>query len=157
MYIKWQVLVQNTMYANYRSIRAGRSNWEPNAGLGEQLQRKFINLLPEEQQKKILSVYRLDWLCWDLTTRQPLWVLSRLPEKGRREIEEKVEVMEEMGQWRNENEWQWRNRRNKNSPLYPYLLQGQQALPNCKPISVGHLGDARYTTPLPHPTTPICL
>ena len=24
-------------------------------------------------------------------------------------------------------------------PLYPYLLQGQQALPNCKPISVGHL------------------
>ena len=22
-------------------------------------------------------------------------------------------------------------------PLYPYLLQGQQALPNCKPISVG--------------------
>ena len=22
-------------------------------------------------------------------------------------------------------------------PLYPYLLQGQQALPNCKPISAG--------------------
>ena len=36
------------------------SNWEPNAGLGEQLPRKFINLLPEEQQKKIMSVYRLD-------------------------------------------------------------------------------------------------
>ena len=24
----------------------------------------------------------------------------------------------------------------KTSPLYPYLLQGKQALPNCKPISV---------------------
>ena len=30
----------------------------------------------------------------------------------------------------------------KTFPLYPYLLQGQQALPNCKPISVGHPGDA---------------
>ena len=28
-------------------------------------------------------------------------------------------------------------------PLYPYLLQGQQALPNCKPISVGRPGDVR--------------
>ena len=38
-------------------------------------------------------------------------------------------------------------------PLYPYLLQGQQALPNCKPISVGCPDDVRYMTPLPHPTT----
>ena len=29
----------------------------------------------------------LDWLCWDLLTRQPLWViLCRLQEKGRKEI-----------------------------------------------------------------------
>ena len=42
----------------------------------------------------------------------------------------------------------------KTFPLYPYLLQGQQALPNCKPISVGRPGDVRYTTPLHHPTTP---
>ena len=42
----------------------------------------------------------------------------------------------------------------KTFPLYPYLLQGQQALPNCKPISVGRPGDIIYTTPLPHPTTP---
>ena len=27
---------------------------------------------------------------------------------------------------------------------------------NCKPISVGHPGDARYTTPSHHPTTPRC-
>ena len=42
----------------------------------------------------------------------------------------------------------------KTFPLYPYLLQGQKVLPNCKPISVGHPSDAIYTTPLPHPTTP---
>ena len=36
----------------------------------------------------------------------------------------------------------------KTFPLYPYLLQGQQALPNCKPISVGRPGDARHMTPL---------
>ena len=37
-----------------------------------------------------------DWLCWGLTTRQPLWViLCRLPEKGRKEIEERVEEMKE--------------------------------------------------------------
>ena len=35
----------------------------------------------------------------------------------------------------------------KTFPLYPYLLQGQQALPNCKPISAGRPGDVRYTAP----------
>ena len=39
-------------------------------------------------------------------------------------------------------------------PLYPYLLQGQQALPNCKPISVGRSSDVKYMTTAPHPTTP---
>ena len=42
----------------------------------------------------------------------------------------------------------------KTFPHYPYLLQGQQTLPNCKPISAGCPSEARYTTPLPHPTTP---
>ena len=48
----------------------------------------------------------IDWLCWCLTTRQPLWViLSRLPEKGRKEIEKIVEEMkerdrEEKGKWK---------------------------------------------------------
>ena len=33
-------------------------------------------------------------LCWGLTTCQPLWViLCRLPEKGRKEIEEIIEEM----------------------------------------------------------------
>ena len=38
----------------------------------------------------------------------------------------------------------------KTFPLYPDLLQGQQASPNCKPISVGYPNDKRYMTPLPH-------
>ena len=42
------------------------------------------------------TVWNGDWLCWGLTTRQPLWViLCRLPEKGRKEIEEIVEEMKE--------------------------------------------------------------
>ena len=37
-----------------------------------------------------------DWLSWGLTTCQPLWViLCRLPEKGRKEIEEIVEEVKE--------------------------------------------------------------
>ena len=45
-------------------------------------------------------------LCWGLTTRQPLWViLCRLPEKGRKEIEEMVEEMKERDrEERNRNE-----------------------------------------------------
>ena len=43
-----------------------------------------------------ISNSQVDWLCWGLTTRQPLWViLCRLPEKGRNEIEEIVEEMKE--------------------------------------------------------------
>ena len=46
--------------------------------------------------KQVLFSKLIDWLCWGLTTRQPLWViLCRLPEKGRKEIEEIVEEMKE--------------------------------------------------------------
>ena len=34
----------------------------------------------------------------------------------------------------------------KTFPLYPYLLQGYHALPNCKPISDGHPSNVRYDT-----------
>ena len=89
-------------------------------------------------------------------THQLLWVsLCCLPEKGRKEIEEIVEEMKEKGQARkrkiNESE---ETEEITTCPLFPYLLQGQQALPNCKPVSVGCPGDIRYTTPSPHPTTP---
>ena len=55
--------------------------------------------------KHILREPEIDRLCWDLTTRLPLWViLCRLPEKGRREIEEIAEEkkerdMGEGGKW----------------------------------------------------------
>ena len=74
-------------------------------------------------------------MCWVLTTRQPLWViLCHLPEKGRKEIEDSRE---------DERDGQRRKREMKESDgteeittvhLYPFLLQGQQAMPNCKSI-----------------------
>ena len=77
-------------------------------------------------------------LSWGLRTRQPLWViLCYLKEK------EKRDRRDSRG---DEREGQERKRKMNESagteeiktfPLYPYLLQGQQALPNCKPISVG--------------------
>ena len=58
-----------------------------------------------------------DWFdCWGLTTHQPLWViLCRPSEKGRRAIGDS-RGDEREGQGRKENEWNWRNRRNKNIP-----------------------------------------
>ena len=66
-----------------------------------------------------------DWLCWGLTTRQPLWViLCRLPEKGRKVIEEIVEEMKERDrEERNRNESE-ETEEIKIFPIYPYLLQG---------------------------------
>ena len=56
-----------------------------------------------------LVVVRIDWLCWGLTTRQPLWViLCRLPEKGRKKIEEMVEEMKERDREEWEQEWKWK-------------------------------------------------
>ena len=65
------------------------------------------------------------WLCWGLTTRQPLWViLCRLPEKGRKVIEEIVEEIKERGrEERNRNE-SVETEEIKIFPIYPYLLQG---------------------------------
>ena len=56
-----------------------------------------------------------------LTTRQPLWViLCRLPEEGRKEIEDEKEGQ---GRKRNRNESE-ETEAIKTFPLYPYLLQG---------------------------------
>ena len=61
------------------------------------------------------------WLCWGLTTRQPLWViLCRLPEKGRKKIEEIVEEMKERDSEERGTGIKWRNRRNKNIPPLPF-------------------------------------
>ena len=79
--------------------------------------------------------------------------MCRLPEKGRKETEEIAEEMKERDrEERNRNESE-ETEEIKTSPPYPYLLQGQQALPNCKPISAGRPSDIRYMTPSHHPTT----
>ena len=97
-------------------------------------------------------------LCWGLTTRQPLSViLCHLPEKGRREIEEIVEEMKARDRRDRKMNESVETEEIKTFLLCPYLLQGKQALPNCKPISVGHPGDISYPTSLPHPTSPFKL
>ena len=65
-------------------------------------QHSFVEIDHEIFSKVILSLPMIQegqlfvCLCWGLTTRQPLWVIfCRLPEKGRREIEEIVEEMKE--------------------------------------------------------------
>ena len=73
----------------------------------------------------LIWIALIDWLCWGLTTRQPLWViLCRLPEKGRKVIEEIVEEIKERDrEERNRNESE-ETEEIKTSPPYPYLLQG---------------------------------
>ena len=54
--------------------------------------------------------------------RQPMWdSLSRLPEKGGKEIEEK---MKERDREENGTGMRAKNKRNKTFPLYLYLLHG---------------------------------
>ena len=89
-------------------------------------------------------------------THQPVWViLCHLPEKGRRDRRDsRGDERKGKGRKRKMNESE-ETEDTKTFPLYPYLLQGQQALPDCKPVSVGCPNHARYTTPLPYPTTHI--
>ena len=60
---------------------------------------------------------------------------------------------EEHGRKRNRSESE-ETEEIKNVPPLPLLLQGLQAMPNCKQISVGRPGGVRYTTSSHHPTTP---
>ena len=77
------------------------------------------------------------------------------PREREKELEEIVEKMKER-----DREERGKMKENEGTeetitfPLYPYLLQGQQPLPCCKPISVGRPGYKSYRPPLPHPTTP---
>ena len=52
--------------------------------------------IPDIGQQREHEGKHTHWLCWGLTTHQPLWViLCHLPEKGRKEIEEIVEEVKE--------------------------------------------------------------
>ena len=124
---------------NCRKVQKGKETW-----LGWNIE---TSTKKKALKTKTLQPFQSLWLCWGLTTRQPLWViLCRLPEKGREETEEIVEEMKERDMEETEEI--------KKFLLYPYLLRGQQALPNCKPVSVGRPGDVRYTTSPHHPPPP---
>ena len=67
--------------------------------------------------------------------------------RGKRARRESRDEKEGHGRHRNKNESE-ETEEIKTFPLYHYLLQGWQAPPNCKQISVGRPGNVR------HPTTP---
>ena len=71
------------------------------------------------------------------------FVLSPREREKRDTRDSRRDEREEQGRKRNRNERE-ETEEIKTFPLYLYLLQGQQALPNCKPISVGRSGDTRY-------------
>ena len=71
---------------------------------------------------KNICFINIDWLCWGLTTRRPLWViLCRLPEKGRREIVKEMKERDRGERKMNDSE---ETEEIKTFPLYLYLLQG---------------------------------
>ena len=73
-------------------------------------------------------------LCWGLTAHQPLWViLCRLPQKGRREIEETVKEMKERDRGESGTGMKKKKQKKKNIP--PLSLPST-TLPKCKPTSV---------------------
>ena len=80
-------------------------------------------------------------------------MLCRLQDKGRKEKEEIVEEIREKEGRKREMKESEGTEEITTFPLYPYLLQGQQALPNYKPISVWGPGDKSFRNPSPHPKT----
>ena len=75
-------------------------------------------------------------------------------EREKRDRDSRGDEREGQGRKRNRNESE-ETEEIKTFSLYPYLLQGKQALPNCRPISVGPPCYVRYMTPLPHLITPM--
>ena len=73
-------------------------------------------------------------------------------EKGEKRRDSSGNEREGQGRKRNRRERE-ETEEIKTVPLYPYLLQGQQALPNCKPISFGRPSDERYMKLSPPPAT----
>ena len=97
----------------------------------------YVSLSQHQPKLNVQVIY--DWLCWGLMTCQPLWViLCHIPKKGRKEIEEIGEEMKERDR-EERGKCKWKNRRNKNIPLYPKL-----ATRPCPTVSQYHL-DAPVT------------
>ena len=110
---------------------------------------KVISLV---KTKSIQTPYKICQQIIDcLVTCQPLWVVSSPREREKRDS--RGDEREGQGRKRNRNESE-ETEDIKTFSQYLYLLQGQQAWPNCKPILVGRPGDVRYSTPAPYLTTP---
>ena len=86
----------------------------------------------------------------DMSTLEGHFVSSPREREKRDRRESRGDEREGQGRKRNRNESE-ETEEIKTFPLYPYPLQGLQALPNCKPISVGRPSDVRYTAPSHHP------
>ena len=82
-------------------------------------------------------------LCWGTTTSNLVghFVSSPREREKRDRIDSGRDEREGQGRKRNRNESE-ETEEIKTFPLYPYLLQGQQALPHCKPVSAGRPSDA---------------
>ena len=101
-------------------------------------------------REKNFEIKPFDWLCWGLTTTLVGHFVSSPREWEKRDS--RRDEREGWGRNRNRSEI-YETEEIKTFPLFPYLPQ-LQALLNCKPISVGCPSDVRYTTLLPHLTTP---
>ena len=67
------------------SVDPGQTDLVPHC-----LQKWLLKSQADDKAENNIVVMGSFWLCWGLTTRQPLRViLCRLPEKGRKEIEER--------------------------------------------------------------------
>ena len=89
-----------------------------------------------------------------LTARQPLWViLCRLPEKGRKEIEEIVVKLKERN--REERETGMKVKKQKKRKHSPSTLNCYKDSRPCPTVSQFQFdAPVIYTTPSSHPTTP---
>ena len=90
---------------------------------------------------------------YDTSTLVGHFVSSPREREKRDRRDSRGDKREGQGRKGNRNESEVTEEILKTSSLYPYLFPGKQALPNCKPISVGLPSEVSYTTPSPHPTT----
>ena len=97
----------------------------------------YINLLNLSWRIKCLFLIVLEFN--DMSTLVGHFVSPPREREKRDRRDSRGDEREEQERKRNRNESE-ETEEIKTFPLYPYLLQGYQALPNCKPISVEEYG-----------------
>ena len=106
------------------------------------------------QLKNILSEAMFVFGYNDTSTLVGHFVLSPRKREKRDTRNSRRDEREGQGRKRNRNESE-ETEEIKTFPLYPYLLQGYQALSNCKPISVGCPGDVSFVLRFYGPVNPM--